>query len=112
MDNYIPALDVVFHALADPTRRAVIHRLGSGEATVSELAIPHNMALPSFMKHLQVLESGGLIKSHKTGRVRTCQIVPLKLAVAETWISKERAVWEGRAERLANYVENIASEKK
>lgn len=108
MDNYDVALDTVFHALSDPTRRSIIHRLGTGKATVSELAAPHDMALPSFMKHLSVLEESGLIKSKKMGRVRTCQIVPKKLATAETWMKQQRALWQGRSDRLAEYVATLS----
>ena len=96
MANYLPALDGVFHALADPTRRAVVRRLSRGRATVSELAGPHAMALPSFLKHLKVL---------KSGRVRTCELVPDAIAPAETWLAEQRALWQGRADRLADYVE-------
>ena len=111
MDNK-PALDTVFHALADPTRRAVIQQLSRGTATVSELARPFDMALPSFMKHIGVLESSGLISSKKIGRVRTCRIKPRKMAMAQTWLDEQRAIWEGRADRLAQYVENLASQEK
>ena len=103
MDNNQTALDTVFHALADPTRRAVIQKLGRGSATVSELAKPFDMALPSFMKHIGVLEASGLIGSNKVGRVRTCKIKSKKLAAAETWMSEQRALWEGRMDRLAEY---------
>lgn len=112
MDNYSAALDNVFHALADPTRRAVIHRLGEGPASVSELAEPFDMALPSFMKHIYVLEDSGLIQSKKIGRVRTCQINPNKLVAAEAWIAEQRAWWEGRSDRLVDYVEKLNSQEK
>lgn len=112
MDNNQAALDSVFRALADPTRRAVVRRLGRGAATVGDLAKPFGMALPSFMKHIGVLEACGLIASQKTGRVRTCTIRPGRLAAAETWLDEQRALWEGRADRLAGYAENLASEEK
>ncbi len=111
MDNNQSTLDSVFHALADPTRRAVIQQLGRGSATVSELAEPFDMALPSFMKHIGVLESSGLIGSKKVGRVRTCKIKQKTLADAETWINEQRALWEGRIDRLAEYVENNLSKE-
>ncbi|MCR9213615.1 MAG: metalloregulator ArsR/SmtB family transcription factor [Proteobacteria bacterium] len=111
MENNQPALDGVFHALADPTRRAVIEQLGRSPATVSELAVPFDMALPSFMKHIGVLEDSGLISSKKVGRVRTCQIKQKTLTEAETWLEEQRAVWEGRADRLAAYVENLSSDE-
>lgn len=100
MDNYSATLDNVFHALADPTRRAVIHRLGEGAASVSELAKPFDMALPSFMKHISVLENSGLIQSQKVGRVRICQINPKKLGAAEAWIAGQRTLWKDRSDRL------------
>ncbi len=106
MENNKTALNSVFHALADPTRRAVIQQLGRGSATVSELAEPFNMALPSFMKHIGVLEASGLIGSKKVGRVRTCKIKGKRMAAAETWMSEQRALWEGRLDRLSEYVEN------
>ena len=111
MDKYSSSLDTVFHALADPTRRSVVQRLGTGQATVSELAKPFDMALPSFMKHLRVLEASGLIRSQKRGRVRTCQINAKKLLTAQTWIAKQRALWEGRADRLTDYVERMSYEE-
>lgn len=111
MENNQTALDSVFHALADPTRRAVIQRLGQRSATVSELAEPFDMALPSFMKHIGVLEASGLIGSKKVGRVRTCKIKPKTLAAAETWLNEQRALWEGRIDRLAEYAETLTSEE-
>lgn len=111
MENHKPTLDRVFHALADPTRRAVIQQLGRGTATVSELAKPFDMALPSFMQHIGVLEASGLIGSKKVGRVRTCKIKPKELAAAETWLNQQRAFWEGRADRLVEYVETLTSEE-
>ena len=112
MDNNINTLDTIFHALADPTRRAVIQKLGQGPATVSELAEPFDMALPSFMKHLGVLEASGLIGSKKIGRVRTCTIKQMKLTAAELWLDQQRVLWEGRADRLAKYVETLDFEEK
>lgn len=107
MANYTAgaSLDDVFHALADPTRRAVLKRLGSGPASVKELGRPFEMALPSFMKHIAVLEESGLIASRKVGRVRTCQIRRKNLAAAESWLATQRALWESRTDRLVEYVE-------
>lgn len=99
-------MDAAFHALADPTRRAVVSRLMKGPAPVKELAAPFEMGLPSFMKHLRVLEDDGLISSEKVGRVRTCRINAEKLAAAESWLSEQRALWQARTDRLADYVEN------
>jgi DNA-binding transcriptional ArsR family regulator len=100
MANQAIALDTVFHALADPTRRAVIARLGRGPATVSELAEPFDMALPSFMKHIGVLEASGLIVSRKTGRVRTCVLEEKRLAAAERWFDEQHALWKSRYQNL------------
>jgi len=100
MENYQTALDSRFHALADPTRRAVVQRLGKGAATVSELAMPFDMALPSFMKHISVLEAAGLIASKKIGRVRTCRLRSEKLAAVEKWLGDQRAIWESRYNNL------------
>jgi DNA-binding transcriptional ArsR family regulator len=100
MENNHIALDSVFHALADPTRRAVIQRLGEGPASVSELAEPFDMALPSFLKHIGVLEASGLVGSKKTGRVRTCKLKPERLAAAEKWFHAQRAQWEDRYHNL------------
>lgn len=93
-------LDGVFHALADPTRRAVIQRLGRGAATVGELAAPFDMALPSFMKHLGVLERSKLIVTKKHGRVRTCELEQKQLATAERWFDEQRRTWESRYDNL------------
>ncbi len=105
MTNYQdPPLDSVFHALADPTRRAVLTRLAQGPATVSELAKPFEMALPSFLQHLKVLEESGLVTSKKEGRVRTCEAQIARLSAAEEWMAHQRAVWEGRFDRLDAYL--------
>lgn len=93
-------LDGVFHALADPTRRAVVQRLSRGPASVTELAEPFDMRLPSFMKHLRVLEDSGLVRSKKVGRVRTCEIRPRPMLDAERWMARHRAIWEGRLDRF------------
>lgn len=107
MDNYGANLDSVFHALADPTRRAVIQRLGAGAATVSELAEPFDMALPSFMKHIGVLETSGLILSKKIGRVRTCTLEQKRLAAAERWFNEQHALWKSRYQNLDNLLETL-----
>ena len=105
MANYQSSLDAAFHSLADPTRRAIVGRLAMGPAPVKELAAPFDMGLPSFMKHLRVLEKDGLINSEKVGRVRTCRVNAERLAAAESWLSEQRALWQTRADRLADYVE-------
>ncbi|PQA87754.1 ArsR/SmtB family transcription factor [Hyphococcus luteus] len=105
-------LDNVFQALADPTRRAVMTRLSEGPASVSELAKPFDMALPSFLQHLKVLEESGLVSSKKQGRVRTCEAQFKRLSEAEEWIAHQRAVWEGRLDRLGAYLEALQSTEK
>jgi DNA-binding transcriptional ArsR family regulator len=110
MDNYKTPLDNVFHALADPTRRAVVQRLVRGSATVGELAAPFQMALPSFMKHIGVLEASGLIDSAKAGRVRTCTLNPEKLAAAERWFDEQRAIWESRYSNLDTLLMTLKGE--
>ena len=111
MDNNKSSLDRVFHALADPTRRAVLQQLSQKASTISDLAEPFDMALPSFMKHIGVLEASGLIGSKKVGRVRTCKIKPEILSPAQMWLDEQRALWEGRTDRLAEYVENPTNEE-
>jgi DNA-binding transcriptional ArsR family regulator len=100
MEHHQFALDRAFQALADPTRRAVVQRLAQGEATVSELAMPFEMALPSFLKHLRVLEDSGLVGSMKRGRIRTCALVPKNLTIVEKWFEEQRTIWEGRHRNL------------
>lgn len=99
-----PAIDGVFRALADPTRRHVLARLSRSPASVSELAEPFDMALPSFVEHLRVLEASGLVRSKKTGRIRTYQIQPKRLRLAEDWLSQQRTLWEERLDRLDAYL--------
>ena len=101
------SLTDVFYALADPTRRAVVGVLGGGPASVSVLAAPFAMALPSFMKHLSVLERSGVIRSSKQGRVRTCELVPKTLSPAEKWLAEQRAIWEARSDRMSTFVETL-----
>jgi DNA-binding transcriptional ArsR family regulator len=97
-------LDLVFRALADPTRRAMVERLGRGPATVSELARPFAMSLPAVFQHLRVLEESGLVRSEKAGRVRTCRAEPAALGAAERWLADRRAGWEHRLDRLGSYL--------
>lgn len=100
MPKQSDALDTMFHALADPTRRLMIERLGRGPASVSELAAPHAMSMPAVMQHLAVLEAGGIIRTRKTGRVRSCELQEAALTEAEAWIHDRRLVWEQRLDRL------------
>lgn len=97
-------LSTVFLALADPTRRAVIARLGRGPASVSELARPFDMGLPSFMKHIRLLEDTGMIRTKKAGRTRTCVINGPGLSNAERWLAEQRKIWEAQADRLEAFV--------
>lgn len=103
MLNQTERLDGVFQALADPTRRAMVDRLSLGPASVSELARPFAMSLPSVMQHLQMLEASGLVRSEKQGRVRTCHIEPGAMKDAEGWISARRSLWEQRLDRLGEH---------
>ena len=105
------ALDLVFQALADPTRRAMVERLSRGPASVSELAQPLPMSLPAVVQHLQVLEAAGLVTSCKLGRVRTCQVAPMALSRAEQWINDRRTGWERRLDRLGDYLAETADEE-
>ena len=106
MVNHLAELDTVFHALADPTRRAVVSRLIRGAAPVTRLSAPFEMGLTAIMKQLSVLEKSGLIRSEKRGRVRTCHLNADRLAAAEDWLGEQRAIWQGRADRLAAFVES------
>lgn len=106
-----PRLDALFQALADPTRRAILSQLARGPASVSDLAQPFDMALPSLMAHLRKLEQAGLIASHKDGRVRTCAIVPEAFIPVRGWLDEQRAHWEGRLDRLEDYVTRLMKER-
>ena len=99
--------DDVFHALSNSTRRKVLEQLSVGPATVSELAAPFDMKLPSFVQHLSVLEQSRLVKSKKRGRVRTYEIVPERFKVAEDWLSEQRRLWEVRLDRFDEYVRQL-----
>jgi DNA-binding transcriptional ArsR family regulator len=105
-------LDHVFRALADPTRRAVLERLGRGPVAVSELARPFEMALPSFLQHIRVLEDCGLVRSRKAGRVRTCQLAPRPLEKAERWMADQRSVWERRLDQLDDYLKEMKEKRR
>ena len=100
MTKHHQELSLIFQALADPTRRAILARLGGGPAPVMELSAPTGLRLPTVMRHLSVLEEAGLIITSKDGRVRTCAIVPEALEPVRTWLDEQRAVWESRLDRL------------
>ncbi|HEU0076681.1 MAG TPA: metalloregulator ArsR/SmtB family transcription factor [Longimicrobiaceae bacterium] len=104
MLNQSAPLDQLFHALADPTRRAMVERLSRAPAPVSELARHLPISLPGVMQHLRVLEASGLVRSEKVGRVRTCRLEPAALRAAEQWITERRAGWERRLDRLGEYL--------
>ena len=104
MAQYSDQLDGVFVALADPTRRAVIRRLGQAPTSVGELAREFPMTLPSFLKHVRTLEANGLIRTTKSGRVRTCVLNRERLGLVEDWLAEQRRVWEERTDRLERLV--------
>jgi DNA-binding transcriptional ArsR family regulator len=110
MEQYQERLNVIFQALADPTRRGVLGRLGEGPASISELAKPFSMALPSFMKHIHVLEDSGWIVTRKEGRRRICAIENKAFATAEAWLSAQRAHWEARFDRLDALLERTKND--
>src|SRR5215216_3197372 len=101
------AVDKVFHALSNPTRRKVLERLSVGPATVSDLAAPFEMQLPSFVQHLSVLEQSRLVRSKKRGRVRTYEIAPERFKVVEDWLTARRRSWEARLDRFDQYVKQL-----
>ena len=104
--------DDVFYALSNATRRKVLEKLSVGPATVSELAAPFDMKLPSFVQHLSVLERSRLVKSSKRGRVRTYEIAPDRFKVAEDWLSARREQWEDRLDRFDQYVKQLKEKEK
>ena len=105
------AADEVFHALSNPTRRKVLERLSVGPATVSELAEPFDMQLPSFVQHLSVLEQSRLVRSKKRGRVRTYEIAPERFKVVEDWLTARRQLWEARLDRFDQYVKQLKAKE-
>jgi DNA-binding transcriptional ArsR family regulator len=112
MPYHSTPLDLAFHALSDPTRRAVVSRLAEGEAPVSVLAEPFDMALPSFVQHLKVLEECGLIASEKRGRSRWCRLVQPRFEEAADWMNAERRSWRKRLDRLEAYLDKQAEEER
>ncbi len=111
MAKHDPDLSLLFQALSDPTRRAILTRLAAGPAAVTELANPTGLRLPTVMRHLSVLEEAGLIASAKDGRVRSCAIVPEALAPVRGWLDEQRAIWESRLDRLDDYVTRLMKER-
>lgn len=104
------ALDRGFHALADATRRGVLAQLSLGEASVAELAAPYDMALPSFLQHVRVLESAGLVSTRKEGRVRRCRLETERLAELDAWITRYQQAWAARLHRLGDFLDATDSE--
>ena len=111
MTNYEPDLSLIFQALSDPTRRAVLARLGQGSVAVTDLARPTGWALPTVMRHLAVLEQAGLIGSEKWGRSRICSLRPETIDATAGWLSDLRAGWESQTDRLELYVKTLMKEK-
>lgn len=109
MPHHSTPLDLAFHALSDPTRRAVVSRLAEGDAPVTTLASPFDMALPSFAQHLKVLEDCGLIATEKRGRSRWCKLVRPRFEEAADWMEAERRHWAERVERLEAYLDNTGA---
>lgn len=112
MAKYDLTLDACFSALGDPTRRAILERLARGPATVSELAAPHGMALPSFLAHVSKLEDAGLITTTKTGRARHCTLAPDAFLPAQDWLKAQRGVWEGRLNQFDDYVTKLMKDRR
>jgi DNA-binding transcriptional ArsR family regulator len=111
MLNYRDPVEMVFHALGDPTRRQIVDQLSRGPASVSELAAPLPISLPAVVQHLHVLQECGLVDSEKVGRVRTCRVRPATMRRAEDWIAERRAEWEARLDRLGEFLAENHDEK-
>ncbi|QEH32320.1 HTH-type transcriptional regulator [Aquisphaera giovannonii] len=107
MPNQVAQLNLVFQALADPTRRAVVERLSRGPTATTELAQPFRMALPSFLQHLDVLQKCGLVQSRKSGRVRTYELAPETLMAAEDWMATQRLLWKRRLDQLDSFLQGL-----
>ena len=110
MTNHSPALDRAFQALSDPVRRGMLARLSHGPASVSELARPLRISLPAVLQHLKALETSGLVRSHKRGRVRTVRLEPRALGQAERWLSERRKEWEALHDRFDTYVSKLKAD--
>jgi DNA-binding transcriptional ArsR family regulator len=107
MAKHDPDLSRIFHALGDPTRRALLQHMGQGVVPVSALAAPTGFALPTVLRHLSVLEDAGLIHTEKRGRTRLCRVVPVALDAASDWLAAARADWEARTDRLEAFLETL-----
>ena len=111
MAQHDPDRSLLFHALSDPTRRAMLERLARGPAAVTELAGPTGMTLPTILRHLSVLEAAGLISTTKDGRVRSCAFQPAALEPVQDWLASQRSLWEARLDRLDDYVMKLMQER-
>jgi len=107
-----PHLDQAFHALADPSRRAIVERLSNGPTSVTEIAAPFEMSLSAVLQHVKVLEDSGLIRTEKVGRVRTCRIDPEALEGVERWVIERRTTWERRLDRLGTTLRTTTDKEK
>jgi DNA-binding transcriptional ArsR family regulator len=107
MEQYPERLNGIFQALADPTRRSVLGRLARGPASISDLAKPFDMALPSFLKHIRVLEDSGWVRTRKEGRVRTCAIERKPSIAIDAWLAEQRVLWEARTDRLERFATTV-----
>ena len=110
MENKHSELDRAFAALSDPTRRAVVARLCLGEASVSELAEPFSIGLPTFLKHIRALEAGGFLETRKAGRVRVCALRPEGLRHADTWLGEHLRIWAARLDRMDAHIQRRKQE--
>ena len=104
-------VDRVFHALGDPTRRAIVERLSQGPVSVSALALPLQITIAAVVQHLQILEESGVVETEKQGRVRTCRMEPAGLSIAEQWIEERRSSWERRLDKLGELLEEEEEEE-
>jgi len=111
MAKHDPHLDLLFHALSDPTRRMMLNRLAKGPAPVTELAGPTGLKLPTILRHLSVLEEAGLVSTQKDGRVRSCAFQPKAMQPMTDWLDDQRKVWEARLDRLDDYVTKLMKER-
>lgn len=112
MATHRASVDRVFHALGDPTRRAIIEKLSRGPVSVSRLAEPLSITLAAVVQHLQVLEESGLVRTQKVGRVRTCSMEPTGLSVVERWVQDRKTLWERRLDRLGEILSQPDSKSK
>jgi DNA-binding transcriptional ArsR family regulator len=107
MAKHDPNLDLIFQALSDPTRRAMLARMAEGPLPVSDLARPTGMALPTILRHLSVLEAAELIETEKSGRRRMCRARPETLVATMDWMEQQRALWEARTDRLEDFLATL-----